>query len=248
VNFRPAMLSAPPQTVTAGVPWSYALGASDPNGDNVVLSLLRSPAGATLSSAGTLSWLAPASLAGSVVSFAVLADDQRGLQETQAFEILVLASPNPAFSWSSLPSVPGVVGEVSAAVIDNRLFLLGDGTSRTMIFDLSIMAWAFMPPRPHAGNHHGAEWFEDTLYVIGGLGQGSPSRLQMLNITSATWELGSLPWSTGSAATARIGRDIYVCGGVQGTSTISACGECGEGCEGQGGSEGVCCACVCVCL
>jgi hypothetical protein len=58
-NRPPAFGPVANVTATAGAPWSIVLPASDPDGDELLFSLVDAPAGMTVNRTGVVSWTAP---------------------------------------------------------------------------------------------------------------------------------------------------------------------------------------------
>jgi N-acetylneuraminic acid mutarotase len=119
--------------------------------------------------------------------------------------------------WERWKPMPVALGEVAAGIVGDRLFLIGDGSSATLAFDLARGLWeapGARALRPYAGNHHAAEVVAGKLYVLGGLGSGE-GKLQIYDPARDTWSLGpDLPFAAGSSASAAIGGAIYLAGGI----------------------------------
>jgi N-acetylneuraminic acid mutarotase len=82
--------------------------------------------------------------------------------------------------------------------------------------------WTSVAPRPFPGHHHGAEVLNGKLYLIGGLGSGA-GKLQIYDPIANSWALGpDMPFAAGSASTAVISGQIYVAGGIVGSSTVTS--------------------------
>lgn len=128
-------------------------------------------------------------------------------------------------SWAPGPAMPESLGEVACGVIDGRLYLVGEGSDRTLAYDLASSTWTnTLAPRPRVGHHHAAETFEGRLYLIGGLHGGSEGQVQVYDPASDSWSLGApMPWPAGSVSTCRIGGRIYAAGGIVGSTTVDTC-------------------------
>lgn len=130
-----------------------------------------------------------------------------------------------ALPWYPLPPPPEALGEVSAAVIGNRLFLLGDGGSWTLGLDLGTGRWDHPDEhaaRPAPGNHHAAEVWDGKLFLFGGLDRGE-GMVQIFDPAVNHWRFGpALPWDAGSMASALIGSQIYLAGGIGPKGTLGA--------------------------
>jgi len=129
-----------------------------------------------------------------------------------------------AGTWLRFPAMPLPLSEVSAGAIGDRLFVIGDGASQTLAFDLRTGRWSTdtWAARPIRGDHHAAEVINGELVVIGGLGNEHVGRLvQRFNPDSNGWRLGpQLPLPLGSSASAVIDGRLYVVGGISGNRTV----------------------------
>jgi N-acetylneuraminic acid mutarotase len=125
--------------------------------------------------------------------------------------------------WVSGPAMPVALGEVAAGVIGGVLYIVGQGTSSTLAFDPVTHTWlSNLPPRPFPGHHHAAEVINGKLYLFGGLGSGSPGKVQIYNPDTDTWSTGAdIPFATGSASTSLINGKVYLAGGIVGSSTVN---------------------------
>jgi hypothetical protein len=124
--------------------------------------------------------------------------------------------------WRSAPSALVALGEVSCAVVGTELFLMGEGSALTQVYDLVWGQWlAPRAARPFPGNHHACEVWQDKILLFGGLGSGSPGRVQIYDPATDTWTMGAgMPWSGGGCSSALIDGQIYVCGGIVGSATV----------------------------
>ncbi len=120
--------------------------------------------------------------------------------------------------WRRIADVPVPMGEVAGGVIGDRLYLVGQGSSATLVLDLVQGSWRPVgeaTQRPVAGHHHAAEVFGGEWYLLGGLRARSLDYVQVYSPITNRWRLGPpIPFPTGSAASAVIGSHIYVAGGV----------------------------------
>ncbi len=130
--------------------------------------------------------------------------------------------PTPGVgSWASGASLPGNLGEVSGGVIGNRMYVVGDGDSRTMSYNLSNNTWSTdHATRPVRAKDQLVEVVNGKLYVFGGIqypstGQRVLNTTQIYDPTTNKWSYGAaIPFATAAAQTAVIGGNIYVAGGV----------------------------------
>jgi N-acetylneuraminic acid mutarotase len=122
-----------------------------------------------------------------------------------------------ALPWQPVAPPPAALGEVSAAAIGNRLYVLGEGGLGTLGLDLGSGRWDLpdrLATRPAPGNHHAAEVWEGKLYLFGGLDAGE-GMVQIFDPAQNRWAFGPpLPSAAGSIASALIGSQIYLAGGI----------------------------------
>ncbi|HYF63473.1 MAG TPA: kelch repeat-containing protein [Herpetosiphonaceae bacterium] len=126
-------------------------------------------------------------------------------------------------SWEPGPGMPVALGEVAGGIIGRMLYLVGEGSAGTVGYDLSSNAWsgATLAQRAYAGNHHAAEVVNGKLYLFGGLGSGQ-GKVQIYNPATNQWSLGAdMPFAAGSSASALIGGQVYVAGGIVGSATTN---------------------------
>jgi hypothetical protein len=88
-NVAPTITSTPVTTAAVGVPYSYDVDATDPNGDVLTYSLVTAPAGMTINaSTGLISWTPTAGQAGPN-NVTVRATDPGALFASQSFTVTV---------------------------------------------------------------------------------------------------------------------------------------------------------------
>jgi N-acetylneuraminic acid mutarotase len=125
-------------------------------------------------------------------------------------------------SWESAKALPVALGEVAGGIIGNKLYLVGEGNSATLAYNLSDNTWSSitaLAKRSFAGNHHAAEVVGGKLYLFGGLGSGA-GKVQIYDPAANSWSLGAdMPFAAGSSASALIDGKVYVAGGIVGSST-----------------------------
>jgi len=143
---------------------------------------------------------------------------------TQAFRYLLGRGMEPG-RWESLASLSTPMGEVAAGSINGVLYVVGEGSSATLAYDLVNRQWlSNKATRPFAGHHHSAEVLNGKLYLVGGLSGGSEGKLQIYNPAVNSWSTGAdLPWGGGSLSTAVIDGKIYAAGGIVDTFTVANC-------------------------
>jgi N-acetylneuraminic acid mutarotase len=130
-------------------------------------------------------------------------------------------------TWLRFPALPLALGEVSAAVLGDRLFVLGEGAGHTLAFDLRTGEWEPMTQwsrRPGLGHHHALEVWNDQLVLVGGLGWSEVGSVtQFFDVAANSWRLGPrLPIPLGSSASAVISGRLYLAGGISGNQTVAA--------------------------
>ena len=128
----------------------------------------------------------------------------------------------PAQGWLPGPSMPIRLGEVAGGIIRGRLFIVGDGHPGIVAMNLGTGAWdgpGGFSFRPFEGHHHAAEVIDDKLYLVGGLGRAM-GRVQIYEPVRNEWRMGpDMPFAAGSSASAVIDRQLFVAGGIVGTTT-----------------------------
>jgi N-acetylneuraminic acid mutarotase len=126
--------------------------------------------------------------------------------------------------WSPAPPPPAALGEVSAAAIGSRFYLVGDGEPWTLGLDLGTGRWDPVEQhaiRPAVGTHHAAEVWNGQLYLFGGIDRGA-GLVQIYDPATDRWRYGpSMPFTVGSSASALIGSQIYLAGGIGERGTTS---------------------------
>jgi len=141
---------------------------------------------------------------------------------TAAFRWLPGAPGWSRGAWSTGVDLPDALGEVAVANLDGKLFVMGEGTTKTYAFDLASGVWdSTLAQRIFAQAHHFAiEVVDGKLYCFGGLG-GSQGSLQIYDPASDTWTLGApMPWAGGSCSSATIDGLVYASGGIVGGTTV----------------------------
>jgi N-acetylneuraminic acid mutarotase len=141
------------------------------------------------------------------------------LTDSKAFTVTVQAD-----AWTEGASLPLSLGEVAGGVVGHILYLVGEGNSATLAYDVATGLWtsASLATRPFVGNHHAAEVINGKLYLFGGLSGGSEGKVQIYDPVSNTWSLGaSMPFAAGSGSSAVIGGQVYIAGGIIGSTTTN---------------------------
>lgn len=121
-------------------------------------------------------------------------------------------------AWFADASLPGDVAEVASAIVDGKLYVFGQVSPQTFVFDLTTRQWrtAGYATRPHTGNHHAIVSIGTRIYLVGALDRGT-RQLQIYDTVANTWSVGAqLPWaSDGSGSAVVMDSSIYACSGRQ---------------------------------
>jgi N-acetylneuraminic acid mutarotase/glucose/arabinose dehydrogenase len=125
--------------------------------------------------------------------------------------------------WEAGSIMPQALGEVAAGIISGVLYVVGQGSSATLAFDLTAGTWRDdLAVRPFVGHHHAAEVINGNLYLFGGLKGDSQGKVQIYDPLTDSWSLGAdVPFATGSASSALINGLVYLAGGIIGSSTVN---------------------------
>ena len=127
------------------------------------------------------------------------------------------------YTWAAGANLPISLAEVASGIINGKLYLVGEGSSATLAYDLATNTWTSgLATRPFVGNHHAAEVINGKLYLFGGLGGSSDGKVQIYNPPTNTWTLGAaMPFAAGSSSSAVVAGHVYVAGGIIGSSTTA---------------------------
>lgn len=113
----PTITSTPPTTAVPGSLYSYAVKATDPDGDAVSFSLTLAPTGMTIDAAtGVIGWI-PGSAQAGANAVTVRAADTHGMAATQSFSITV----------SSVNAAPGATNDAYSVVAGSALSVPAPG-------------------------------------------------------------------------------------------------------------------------
>lgn len=119
--------------------------------------------------------------------------------------------------WWAGTSMPVALGEVSAGILGNKLYVVGQGARVTLEYDIAGGLWHTVPSggRPAIGNHHAAEVVNGKWMLFGGLGGASEGIVQVFDPLTGVWVLGPrMPFAAGASASAAIANRVYVAGGI----------------------------------
>ena len=139
-----------------------------------------------------------------------------------AFRYL-LADGEGTGAWHSDAPMPVALGEVASGIINGVLYLVGEGSSETLSYDIASNTWrSDLAVRPYVGDHHAAEVIDGKLYLFGGIGGGSDGRVQIYDPGTDSWSLGTdMPYAGGSCSTGIIDGLVYIAGGIVANSTVN---------------------------
>ncbi len=144
----------------------------------------------------------------------------------KAFRYLKPAGNEP-YGWRFGPDLSVALGETAGGIINDVLYVVGEGNDNTLAYDLAAGTWnspGSLSQRPFPGHHHPAVVFDGKLYLMGGLSDGAEGKIQIYDPNTDNWTLGTdMPWAAGAGNAVLIGNEIYVCGGIVGSSTVTDC-------------------------
>src|SRR5262249_43118958 len=111
VNSPPVIRSTPPTEGAVGVPFTYPVAATDPDGDRLTFTLQTAPAGMSVDADGGLIQWTPSDQQLGPQDVVVVADDGLGGTATQRFTVVVTAIPaNRPPVITSTPALVATVG------------------------------------------------------------------------------------------------------------------------------------------
>ena len=133
--------------------------------------------------------------------------------------------------WTSGAPKPMAVSNVSAAVIDDAIYVPGGMTAAGVptatveVYNARAETWSHVAPLPAPRMAYAAAALDGILYVLGGWdGSAYSARAYAYDPASDTWSSrASMPAARGFAAAAALGDAIYVVGGFDGQLESRAC-------------------------
>jgi N-acetylneuraminic acid mutarotase len=134
---------------------------------------------------------------------------------------------NPSGTWTKLPSLPAPIGETCSGIVENKngetlLITFGEGDTRTFGWNMNKEKWEVLATRLYEGDHHACETWENKLYVFAGF--ESTNIVQIYDPLDEEWSTGAkIPIKRGSPSTALIKDMVYLCSGIDGSSTEDSC-------------------------
>ncbi|CAM9778400.1 unnamed protein product [Chrysoparadoxa australica] len=99
------------------------------------------------------------------------------------------------------------------------MYIFGEGTPHTLVYDIGHDTW--MPRsskafRKYLGGHSCAVTLGQKIFLFGGIGFGSPGRVQVYDTVADKWEMRKdMPWASGGAGCAVIDGEVHVFGGTE---------------------------------
>lgn len=144
--------------------------------------------------------------------------------------------------WYGLPNLPAQLGEIASGVIDNNLYVVGDGNNGTYAYDFTTGQWRNENAnRPVIAKDQLAEVVDGKLYVFGGVsysgGFQALNDVQIYDPITKTWTFGTdLPEGIFAAQTAIIDGKIYLSGGVTDANVTTDATYVYDPADGPGGS------------
>jgi type 1 glutamine amidotransferase len=130
--------------------------------------------------------------------------------------------PSASGTWTSGAPMPTERAEVGAAVVDDKIYVVGafsGATDANEAYDPASDRWQTLAPLPRPLNHLCAAGLDGVLYVIGGFDPTNANRpvdsTFAYDPATNTWTARApLPTPRGALGCAVIGETIYAVGGV----------------------------------
>ncbi len=122
--------------------------------------------------------------------------------------------------WTAGTSMPAPLGEVASAVIDGKVYAVGDASNGTFVYDIATNTWTSKAPRPYPAKDQLGQAANGKFYVFGGVNapagfKVAMNKVQIYDPATNAWSLGAdMPFPTFAASTTVIGGIIFVAGGV----------------------------------
>jgi N-acetylneuraminic acid mutarotase len=123
--------------------------------------------------------------------------------------------------WTDGATMPVKLGETAAAIINGKLYVVGDGNPNTLAYDIAADTWVSdLAVRPQLGKDQIAHAINGKFYVFGGVASigGTKTALDTVQVydpVANNWQvLNDMPYPCFAAATAVIGGFVYFAGGV----------------------------------
>ena len=134
---------------------------------------------------------------------------------------VIVSALNEDATWETYTTAPIELGEVATALVNDHIYLVGEGSKATLRYSLENKSWVSLPTRPFVGSHHAAVAFGNKVLLFGGFVGGFKGMrgVQAFDVDSLKWAtLAPIPYGTvGSASGVLIEGQVYVCGGLDTT-------------------------------
>jgi N-acetylneuraminic acid mutarotase len=142
-----------------------------------------------------------------------------------ALLLLALSLPSLAVgatpSWKRAAPLPLARGEVAAAVLEGRIFIIGGFTSgganstSVQAFNPPTNTWAHEADLPLPVDHTMAAGYRGRVYVAGGYGPGRARLTTLFAFTGEDWtRLAPMPEERAAGGAAIVNGKLYVVGGT----------------------------------
>ncbi len=181
----PTIVSKPPLVLKYGLPYSYTLSASDPDGDAISTSLVTGPTGMAVVNGNTVLWPANlVTLGRNAISLAV--DDGTGRADSQSFVLEVY------------PAEAGI----GTSTFDKEVYI-GRGAQAVLIVkdkDLDTDPWTYQSVTVHVSSKTDPKGF-DTPLIESAASSGVFTGFVGLDVTPSNPSLRQLQVSSGDSLT-----------------------------------------------
>jgi N-acetylneuraminic acid mutarotase len=125
-------------------------------------------------------------------------------------------------AWARAASMPTERGEVGAATVDGKIYVVGaysGATDANEVYDPAADRWQTLAPLPRGLNHVCAVGLGSSLYILGGFDPTTGNRpvdtTYAYDPPTDTWSpRAPMPTPRGALACAAIGETIYAIGGA----------------------------------
>jgi len=130
--------------------------------------------------------------------------------------------------WTRLADMPTSRGEVAAAVLDGKFYVMGGfgrGATAMEEYDPATDTWRNLAPIPRGVDHPAAAGLNGFVYLIGGLdGRWGPvDNVWVYDPEADTWTAKApLPTARGALAAAALDGKIYAIGGRDATQDLNS--------------------------
>lgn len=124
--------------------------------------------------------------------------------------------PSDPNVWIQGKRIPSKMGEVSAAVMGDHLFVFGNDPATTFDYNIVTKSWSYGPARPYAGSHQVTFVIGTEMYVVGGFKEGSERMTQVYSHVTNRWRIAPNYPGIGLGSYVGVGVEgcLYVCSGL----------------------------------